>query len=259
MDYNSQNQSPAPAASGRIPKISFAKLSHFLDSKSINKKFALYLFLGILALIFIPDIVKSIFSPTTRTVSVVGVGSKAITPEKANVSFSLVVSSNTKTEAIASGEEKFNKIISGLSAFSPESVKKSNYQITQSGVASSGTLSSSFQYVNAAEISVTNPDSIQKVVTYLHESGATQVGQVRFTPKDQEKTNTQVRELAIKDAREKAVKMASAAGAGLGRVLSITEGASNSSTGTPVTGTTTDNTVGDITVQSAVTVIYELR
>lgn len=206
---------------------------------------------------------------TPRTITVVGTGTKLVTPAEATVSFSYVYDGVSRDAVVTEGEAGFSKIVSGLSKFSPKDVSKTTYQVLENPqtAVTGGKVErvSQFQYINAARITVSDPKMIEQVVSYLYDSGATNVTQVRFAPANQEKVETEVRGMAIEDAKMRAQGMVKATGARLGRVINIQEGASGTQQGSSVTNVTSqaNGKAGadgsNIEMQSVVTVTYELR
>lgn len=231
-------------------------------------------------------IIRSVLFSPTRTITVTGIGTQKIKAERAVISFSLLYEAPTQQQAITGGEQRFTALIRALDRFSPVSVDKTTYQLTTRPTTRSteGGLSAetNFQYVNAARVTINTSADVSQVTRTLYESGATVVSQPRFVPIDEKQTELELRELAIKNARERANKMARTSGANLGKVLTIQEGQSTSQTGTAVTGNSSAQTAGqqqttgttsqgnqnttppttsnngEIELQAVVTVIYEL-
>jgi uncharacterized protein len=209
----------------------------------------------------------------TRSVSVSGIGNKSVKPEKAIVSFSISLDAPSQAQAVSLGEQKFENILTGLSKYKPTEVNKTTYQISQSTRKIPTTtddkktvLTSAYEYVNAARITIDNPSEINDVIKYLYSAGAAVVTQARFVPKDEAAADREARNLAIKDAWTRANDLARASGARVGKVLSIQESSTtNAQTGTPVTdsgSSKTDTKSGasadGIQIQAGVTVVYEL-
>lgn len=193
-----------------------------------------------------------------RTATVVGLGKLQVPADKAVVSFSITAAGATESSAITQGEAAYSRILAGLNQYGDLEISKNTYQIVPS--AGGGTV----QYVNAARVSSSQPENIGQIVQYLYDNGASTVTQVRYVPEDQDEVEKDLRELAVKDTREKAKQMARAAGAGVGKLISIQEGASTSQTGTPVTADSQTNesgitTLGEIELQTLVTAIYQIR
>jgi uncharacterized protein YggE len=219
-----------------------------------NKGVAYPIFILILVIVG-AYIVKGFYTRPSRTITVVGIGSKKVQPTSAVVSFSVVVPGGSQQEAINAGEQKFGSILNSVASFQA-SVEKTAYQVVQS---ESG---GGYQYVSAAKLTVNGPEKASEMVKALYQSGATIVAQPRFIPQDQERVDREVRELAVKDARARAGEMARASGAWVGKVISIQEGGSTGESGTSVTGTQSDqqsSILGEIEIQALATVVYELR
>ena len=211
------------------------------------------------------------FFGETRTITVTGIGRKTAQAEKATLSFSFAYSSTSESQVISQGEERFNNIISEITKFQPDEIDKNSYQVVDNSrntLGSNGSLTraGSFQYVNAAQITTTKLDTVNDIVKTLYDAGATQVTQVRYLPKNEDKFDQELRELAVKDAKSNARKMARASGAWLGSALNIQEAGSNGETGTSVNALTNNGeegfdltSIGEIELESAVVVTYQLR
>jgi hypothetical protein len=203
-----------------------------------------------------------------RVVTVVGTGTKTFKPAKAEVSFSYVYQDTGRDQTESAGDQKFNSIIQGLNQYQPIEVSKTTPQVVQSGqttgLAAGAAQGTRYQYVNAARVKAGNPDQIRDIVSYLYAQGAATVTQVRYIPDNEEKANSELRELAVKDAKMKAQDLVKATGSKIGKVMSIQEGTAS----TQASGSVIDSSAnlagvasatGDIELQSIVTVSYEVR
>ncbi len=225
------------------------------------------------------------YTSPTRSITVVGVGTKTVKPASATVSFSLVYGSDNRGSAITEGERRFQSILDSIGSYNPTEINKTAYQVIENARTTTLTTGlnrlNSYQYVNAARITVEDPNIIANLSNALYEAGATTVTQIRYIPENEEKVDNELRGLAVRDAKERAKKMAAGAGTRLGRVLLIQEGQSTGQTGTPVTQTAglaqtttnegntapTDSTtgttqtiteVGDIELTAIASVTFEL-
>ncbi|MFC1626817.1 SIMPL domain-containing protein [Patescibacteria group bacterium] len=249
------------------------QISSFLAQ---NKTFTFPLFIFVLVIIGSFIIRESIFSPV-RTATVVGVGKIKVQPEKATVSFSMIYNGISQEDAVTEGERRFNNILDGISPYQPE-VDRTAYQIVPSDTSSSvGTtneltsrlLRNSYQYVNAAKVTISDPTKIQEVVKNLYNNGASVVTPIRYMPADEDKVNREVRELAVKDAKERISQMAKASGARIGKVMTIQEGDLTGQTDAAIgaaagsdpiqTSGVNISSSGEVEIRSVVTVTYELR
>lgn len=217
----------------------------------------------------------SFITKPTRTITVVGVGTKKMPPERAIVSFSLLYEGDNQQGAIAEGEARFSKLLQAVEKFSPQAVDTTPYQVapratsrTADGRVQPG---ATYQYVNAARVTIDTPQKVTELIKSLYDNGATVVGQVRYVAKDQDKADRELQELAVKNATEKAKQMAKTAGSRIGNVLTIQEGVSTGQSGTSVSGSQSQVTTpsqppsnspsgnaNQIELQAQVTVVYEL-
>lgn len=227
---------------------------------------------------FVRDALRS----PVRSATVVGIGKTKVKPETATVTFSYTLSANTQEEAIEAGERQFGTLLNSISAFNPE-IERTGYQVILGNTAAVPTPATgttpqlpslsrrvgSFQYINAARVTVSDPAVITDVVRNLYNNGATTVTPIRYIPADEDKVNREVRELAVKDARERIAQMARASGARVGRVITIQEGdlsgqteaalgAALGSQPTQSSGVNVDSE-GNVEIQAVVSVSYELK
>ncbi len=72
-------------------------------------------------------------------------------------------------------------------------------------------------------IKIRNKDNVSKVINAITASGANQVGSVQYVVDDMDAFKDKARELAIKDAKERAKKIAKQAGMRLGEVTNVIE------------------------------------
>ncbi len=245
-------------------KLSLTQIHHFITTNKI----VTYPLIFILTIALGGLIAQNTFLSPTRSATVIGLGSKTITPQKAVVSFSVVYQNANRNQANTEGDRIYNNILNNLSQFNPTSIDKNTPQITGTSRNSldNGNLvrNTNFQYTNAARVTVEDLDKVNELVSTIYQNGATEVTQVRYLPENEDKVEDELGKLAVQDAKSKAKQMAAASGARVGKVISIQEAASNSQTGTPTSGLTSTSEglnlsqTGEIELQTAVTVTFQL-
>lgn len=218
--------------------------------------------LHLLLLTFLLSIVLFLYqsSRSIQAITTIGIGTKQVVPEKTTITFAYVLTASDQRGALASGENGFNQILSDIGRFNPSQVNKNVAQVAPQYLPD-GSGISSFQYANGAQIELNGTENVQDVIRSLNDRGAI-VAQVSYKPQNETEIDAEVRALAVKNAQEKAQHMAKAAGARVGRVLSITEQGSTGESGTSVTRETTSEmaTAGsNIEVQSAVSATFSLK
>jgi len=177
-----------------------------------------------------------------------------------------------KDAAVSEVNSKIEKIISSVKAFGVEDkdVKTQNMSIYQSEEQyydNDGAYKSrkgQWRVDNSIEIILRNIDRASEFATMLSGTDATNVFGPSFSIDDSSSADSKLIEMAIADAREKALVMAHASGRSLGKVLAVTEGGASSPVyrlgfaeglgggGVPVEP-------GSSTISKSVTVVFELR
>lgn len=193
-----------------------------------------------------------VFRPTGLTV--VGEGKLSVVPEKVEMIATKVTANADVTKAIDDNElgiKALMDITRGIAGADTQ-IQKSFYQVTpQSG-----------QYLVASAFSIktSNVAQVNSLVKTLYQSGATSVTNVKFSASDQTASEQQARVLAVKDAKDKALKIAKAAGKRVGRLVSISDDntVASSSVGTAPVGTGTQVSLGQIEIVKRVQVVYEV-
>ena len=200
-------------------------------------------------------------SKTPRVISTVGVGKKNVVADKSIISFAVLVTTADKNSAQTNGDAKMVDLMLKVNEFQPLSVNKTTPQIApqynQVGATRDTSSVRGYQYVTGAQVTLQGQDKVEPFLQMLNEQDVT-VGQVRYLSADQEKVDGEVRELAIKDAKMKAEQMAKAAGARVGKVISIQEQATTGQGGSAVTSQTTSSNSTEVEAQSTITVAFEL-
>jgi len=209
----------------------------------------------------------TIYNKTTRLITTVGTGTKKVTAQKVILTFVVTQDAGDRSSAVTNGEAKFADVMETVQTFNPSDIVKTVYQIIPRTNQLTGDLKG-FQYVSGAQITLTGTDNTANIVRALTQKDAA-VASVRYLPLDEKAESTEIRKLAIEDARMKAEQMANAAGASLGKVMNISEQTTNS--GNSVTSQSTPQTsfnqptgtapsaFNDIELQSSVQVTFELK
>lgn len=152
--------------------------------------------------------------------------------------------------AIDDGENGINTLVNTAKklAGSTAEIKKTFYQVTSQ--------TNGYSVANAISIKSTNVKDVSTLIKELYANGATSVSNVTFESTDLAGVEQKARTDAFKDAQEKAKRMAKSAGKRLGKVLSITD----DNTGT--TSTVKDLKTNDgtsISISKNVSVVYEIK
>lgn len=178
-------------------------------------------------------------SITTRTIgselSVVGEGKVNAVPDTANVSAGITVSNaKTANEAETKISDVNNKIVAALSqlGIDKKDIQTSNFSVNPAynyQIPSDPNTISGYTGTATLTIKVRKVDDLPKVITAATEAGANQVYNNGFSIENPEKFREEARNMAIKNAREQAEKLARQLGIKLGKVVNISESTNGSS------------------------------
>lgn len=169
---------------------------------------------------------------TNNTISVSAQGKVTATPDVALISFSVENRGATVTLVQTDNTKKMNDITSFLkqSGVADKDITTSQYNLypqysydpktgkqTQDG----------YRLTQSLSVKIRALDKAGDLMAGAIERGANQVGQLNFTIDDPEALMQQARLQAVAKARAKAVTLAQAAGAKLGKLASFSESGSN--------------------------------
>ena len=189
----------------------------------------------------------------TNTISFNGEGKIFAKPDIAAVSFSIITEAKTSKIAQDSNSEKSKKIVAFLDSqdIDEKDIKTTGYNVypqysnylrpcpldsieMMSPDSSTGTSVypctdntqkiTGYQVNQSFEVKVRNLDKVSAVLDGLVTAGANQVNNLGFQVDNIEKVKDQARELAIKDAKEKAGNLRKQLGIRLGKIVSFSEG-----------------------------------
>ncbi|MEI6627463.1 MAG: SIMPL domain-containing protein, partial [bacterium] len=157
-----------------------------------------------------------------------GTGKVSATPDVAVINIGVISEKSTVTEAQKDNNTKMNKIMDTVkSQFKVEAkdIKTDNYSI-QPRYDWSNNQSKIIGYTVSqnVEVKVRNFDNIGDILTNAGSLGANSVNGPQFTIDDPTELKVQARNLAIKQAKDKANELAKQLGVKLGSVVSFTEG-----------------------------------
>lgn len=164
----------------------------------------------------------------TRVISANAEGKATVTPDLAEISFSVVSRGQNPETLAAANTEKMNAVIASVKSqgIEDKDVKTTGYHLspdyrydeqTQRNFITGYTLT---QTVN---VKVRDLSKVASLVGGLTPLGVNQIGGINFTVENQDAALAEARKEAIRKARAKAEEMALAAGARLGRLVTMSE------------------------------------
>jgi uncharacterized protein YggE len=163
------------------------------------------------------------------TVSVVGEGRVTVPPDTAAIVAGVDVTRPTLAEAQAEADDQATAIIDAARAegIAEDDIQTVNYSVNvvrefdEQG--NPGAITG-YQVANQVELTIRDVDGVGGVLDAVVDAGANNIYGITFYLEDTAAAASQARAAAVRDARAKAEELATAAGASLGRVRSITEG-----------------------------------
>lgn len=173
----------------------------------------------------------------TNTITINGKGEIFAVPDVAEFSFSVVESGATVAEAQGKATTKMNSILEAIKAMNIEEkdIKTTGYnsypkyEYRSGGVCTDFSCPPSRQVLIGYEVSqnisvkVRNTDMAGEALTKVGGLGASNISSLNFVTDDIESVRAEARDMAIKDAKEKAKVLSKSLGVRLGDIISYSE------------------------------------
>jgi uncharacterized protein YggE len=167
---------------------------------------------------------------TTNTLSLTGIATTTVKPNKVTVSLGVETTNKTTDAALAANSKIMNQVIDALKATGVKDNETStsafsispNYNYSQTSSTASRIITG-FTVSNSIQIQSTNTNNTSKWIDSAIAAGANTVDRIDFALSDKklEETKTNLIKQAMQDARAKADIVASAAGAKVVGIRSI--------------------------------------
>lgn len=220
----------------------------------------------------IPFAVNSVQTTKSSTFQANGTGKVSAAPDSASVSFGVTKTAST----IADAQNQTNTLITAISnALTKEGIEGKNVKTTSYNVSPNYDFTNGRQTImgytvaQTVDLTIQPIEKVNRVLDVLTANGANIVNQVSFTFSDAKKKDleNQARQLAVKEAKQKAEGLANAAGVHLGRIIDVRE--ENVQGPRPImpmmaqkdamvaTGASTQVTPGENSISLTVTLSYE--
>ena len=164
----------------------------------------------------------------TRSVTVVGEGTVSLTPDIAETNIGVEVLRPSVQEATAAAEELMQSILSALEeqGIAEDDIQTSGYSVYAERYGPEGPLAddeTQYRVSNNVQVTIRNIDNVGEVLDAAVEAGANNIYGVNFRVEDPSSVESEAREAAFADAREKASELATLSDAQLGQVITISE------------------------------------
>lgn len=164
--------------------------------------------------------------PYARTVTVSADGKVNAKPDIAQMQLSVVSKGQTVKQISADNNQKMNAIVAAVKTLGVEDkdILTSQYDLNPDYDYTTGARRFlGYTLTQAITVKVRKLDTVDDVLDSAVKAGANEVGGLSFDIDDTGPIKKQAREKAFTMAKEKAAEMASAAGVGLGRVVTFSE------------------------------------
>ena len=163
---------------------------------------------------------------TTRTMAVSAEGKMTIAPDAASINFSVITETKTAKEAQTQNTEKMNKVIEYVKSvgIDPKDIKTTSYYLYPKYDYPNGkSILVGYTLTNSISVKIVKFELIGDLIAKSVELGINQIGDVNFFVDNPDEAKTKAGQLAIQNARAKALALARQAGIKLGKVVSVTE------------------------------------
>lgn len=209
-----------------------------------------------------------------RRITVSGTGEVVLKSDAAVVRLAVVTRDVSAVKALRENAKVATNVFNELvkAGFDKESITTSNYNIYREENYNRKSLVGSepqkFRVRNSMQIAIADVGRVGEAIDIAGTAGANEFSNVSFSVVDDKDAMNEARESAIRNARAIAERMAAAAGAKLGKIVSINEnGVHNDFLPRPVmkaalmgdAAVETPISAGKQTVKAEVTCVYELE
>ncbi len=183
------------------------------------------------ALPLTPAIAQEPAKMIERTVSVSATGSASAEPDRASISTGVMTDAATARDAMSANTTAMKRLIDGLKSagIDPKDIRTTHIQVNPrySQASSKGERQSpaviGYTAINQVRIIVRDLKRLGEILDQSITLGANQMGGVSFEVSEAETLRDEARKQAMANARRRAELYATAAGAGLGPVATISE------------------------------------
>jgi uncharacterized protein YggE len=162
-----------------------------------------------------------------RTITVIGEGTAAASPDLARVSIGVTTSAPTATEATKENNDKMTGIINTLKdlGIADKDIQTTNYSISPEFSSQKGETNqiTGYRVSDTVQVTVRNLDKIGTVLDQVTQAGANNISGISFSIENPATLRAEARAQAFADAQARAKDLAKLGGVQLGEILSISE------------------------------------
>ena len=196
---------------------------------SLAEKIVLFAFAIIAAVSFFALLPASAHdNGPKRTISLSATGTASTTPDKVEISTGVTSQADTAREALSKNSEAMTQIVATLKAegLDPKDIQTSEFTIQPLREPYKEGISPKiigYQVTNAVHITLRDPKKLGAILDKVVNAGANEINAIEFGVSQPEALKDEARKRAMEEAIANAKLYAEAAGAKLGKVLTISE------------------------------------
>ncbi|MFA5714285.1 MAG: SIMPL domain-containing protein [Candidatus Paceibacterota bacterium] len=197
-----------------------------------NKFFNFLLFVLIIVVIgyFIASIDEKSRASEDKTITVSGIGEVYASPDVGLINISVVTENIDLAKATDDNSKTMNGITSflkGEGGIDQKDIKTTGYNINpryEYEMRTGKRNLAGYEVSQSVNIKIRDLTKVGKIISESTALGATDVGSLSFTIDDDEQVKQEARDLAIKDAKDKAQKLEKSLGIKMVRIVNFSEG-----------------------------------
>ncbi|MGH6825185.1 SIMPL domain-containing protein [Methyloceanibacter sp.] len=185
-------------------------------------------FLALLIFTALPVNMASADEAPKRTISLAATGAIRTTPDKVDISTGVTAQAPTAKEALAKNSEAMTQVVAALKAegLDPKDIQTTNFTVQPLYEERKDGRSPNivgYQVTNSVQVTVRDVGKLGQILDKVVTLGANDVNSIEFGVAEPEALKDEARKLAMRNAIANAKLYAEAAGAKLGKVLTISE------------------------------------
>lgn len=173
-----------------------------------------------------PATVVSNPAPPQRTLTVTGTGTVKLTPDVAYINIGVHTEMSTASAAMTSNNNQTQQVIDALknASVDPKDIQTTNFSIypnTQVDPQTGKQIGTTYVVDNTVYVTIHQLDKLGSILDATVAAGANSVNSIQFDVADKSQAIQQAHDQAIKDARNQAQAIATAAGVSLGNLQTL--------------------------------------
>lgn len=228
------------------------------------KKFFVFCFFAYFSL-------NAVAQNAPRTITVQGKGSEFVSSKYATINMAVITKNSSAKDAVRENAQKMAKVQDALRKYGldEKSFSTTNYSVYQEVDHVKDQRVHTYRVSNNLIVKISTDSNMGEILDCALEAGINEFSNIVFIPDNYTEALKTAQERAVENARKTAETFAQAAGARVGKVISISENYrevprrftySNMEMAAPaVKGASTSIVAGDTTISSNIIVVFELE